>query len=314
MSTSIYQCQNCGRLFDKKITLDNHLKNLTACLRTPQHKKYIISTNPSKNDPPLDMSRHVCIHCGATFSQQSSLARHIKGYCHALKTTELQQLNAKIQKLIENQEKIMEKQEDQIKKLKEDHTEEIRKVIENQEQFFQQISKVNDKPSQIINNNLNVMCVSEKGDYFAILTEKMGADKAIGFIAGCVMDDDSLRGDIKLLNKVYLEGHSPEDCAIQFLDIKRKKIRYRNEQGQFVIDIGGENIFTCLYNCLQNTYLAGVEYLKAQDPNIPLDDPDIQNWTSRIHKRNEKKAKLKKKLINELGNRVASHKQNAKKY
>src|SRR5580692_6009848 len=97
-----FECKQCGLVFSRGRTLDYHIEH-NAC------KEKIFP----------------CKHCGKKFSAQSGMYRHIKNNCKVIKAndnekSEIYEKLLKIEKEDEKKQKIIEKQSEEIKKLKED--------------------------------------------------------------------------------------------------------------------------------------------------------------------------------------------------
>ena len=96
-----------------------------------------------------------------------------------------------------------------------------------------QINELRCLPSvnpQVINNNLNIVCVGKNDNYLDMLTEEFGDfNKALEYIKDCALSD--LTGDCKLIGKMYLSSNS-----VTFVDKRKTKIAYHNENKEEIID------------------------------------------------------------------------------
>ena len=119
-----------------------------------------------------------------------------------------------------------------------------------------------------------------------VLTERYGDfHQALEFVKGCALSQ--MTGDLRLIETIYLD--SDEHPAFWYLDKKRQKIGWIDEEGQKNMDVGGKIVLRKLVSNLQNGYLKGVNYLinknldEKRCPNKFLADYDIQAWNSHIY-------------------------------
>lgn len=156
------------------------------------------------------------------------------------------------------------------------------------------IQTLKNKPTNTTNiNNLQVLCIDANQNTLDLLTEKYGNfGQALEFIKGCALSNMS--GDIRLIEKIYLENKQP---CMWYLDKKRCKIGWLDENGDKCVDLGGRVIMRKLANTLQNGYLKGVSYLIEKNANHGsqkfLADYDIQSWNDHIYNLRDEKYQIK---------------------
>lgn len=162
--------------------------------------------------------------------------------------------------------------------------------------------KIDEKPSNVHNNILQVLCVSGEQNYLDMLTEEWGDyDLALKFIKNCALSD--VTGDCKLLERIYFDDNEKE-TPIRYIDRHRKKLEYVDGQKKRVIDHKGQQLCRILASNLQNSYLKGVNYLIKRNlegkmcPNKFLENYDVQRWNQHIYRLSDDD--YQKKILNSL--------------
>lgn len=254
-----------------------------------------------------DLSSNICQYCRQYFSRKDALVRHIeKKRCKWLKiesedtpvlSTKFNDMNKKIV-LKEDLEKVepFPKLEKKMKELEEQFNKQIEQL---QSKTNEEIAKLKEKPNNIINNNLQIVCVGNNDNYLDMLTDQLHSfDKALEYIKDCALSQ--LSGDCKLIEKIYL---SNEHKNIRYTDKSRTKIEYLNENQDIVRDTK-ELFGKKIANNLQNSYLKGVNYLLNNAlnsrlcPNKFLEEYDIQMWNQHIYDLCDHQ--YQKKIVNHL--------------
>ena len=262
-----------------------------------------------------------CQYCKQCFTRRDNLLRHLKGKrCRLLKIepTDLPLLTQMMQSQSQNKKKIvlknkseenletstlrsqMKELEEQFRKQMEQTNQEIFKFKKQTEETNQEISKLKKKPSNVINNNLQIVCVGDKDNYLDMLTEEYGNfSQALEYIKDCALSN--LSGDCKLIERIYL--NNSEQKAIRYTDKNRTKVEYFNENEEKVIDT--KEVFgRKIANNLQNSYLKGVNHLINENlenrrcPNKFLEEYDLQMWNQHIYSLSD--LKYQKKIMNQL--------------
>ncbi len=214
-----------------------------------------------------DFEKTYCYECKKSFSTVYNLNKHCRRF-HDIVTNEI-------------------------------NSDELKKTRKELEEIRVRLAELENRPPTIEQHNnqiLQVVCVSNDQNYLDMLTEKIGFDRALGYIKDCALSD--ILGDCKLLQKIYFD--SSEAC-IKYLDKNKTKIEYFNEKNERIIDKKGLILVKKLANNLQNSYLKGVNYLINQSlndnncPNKFLEDYDLQAWNQHIYDLSN--LKYQKKLI-----------------
>lgn len=241
--------------------------------------------NLTKKDIKLNSPSRTCEFCRHTFSQRCSLLRHLKK----------QQCKSKILQS-KSESVIVPQLQAEIKELKEQFKKQT-------EQTNRKFAELEHNPPNVINNNLQIVCVGNKDNYLDMLTHELNSfDKALEYIKECALS--SVIGDCKLIEKIYLrdKDHS-EQFSIRFVDQKKTRVEYYNEKEEIVTD-SKETFGRKLANNLQNSYLKGVNHLINKNlenrrcPNKFLEEYDLQVWNQHIYELSD--LKYQKKIMNQL--------------
>ena len=269
-----FTCSRCLKAFSTAQRLATHMERKFPCESIQITAKNLI--HESRN--------HVCQHCGACFTQKSSLNRHQKDRCSVLKKDIV----------LEEKLTLLEKQFIEMKE---------KQVIEKQvieKQIGEVMTEIKGKSSTQITNQI-LVCVGSNDNYLDMLTEQYGSfDRALEFIKGCALSN--LRGDCKLIEKIYCSNDHLSQ-SIYYIDKAKTRIQYYNENKEKIID-SKELFCRKLANNLQNSYLKGVNYLIRRNldnnlcPNKFLDEYDIQTWNQHIYELSD--IKYQKKILNQL--------------
>lgn len=218
-----------------------------------------------------DPRRFPCPLCGRLFSRKANMLRHSQSYCKADEMVKLaEKITKECSEKIEN--KLSQKFEESMKA-----TQELKVNVD----------KISKNPQQINNNILQVMCVGQKDNYLDILTEQCGFEQALEYVKNCALSD--VNGDVRLIQKIYFDGNRPADYPIRFLDKKRGKLEFIDENRDLIDDPTGYLLAQRLGNSLQSTYLKGVNYLIERNlnnrlcPNKFLEQYDIMTWNQHIY-------------------------------
>lgn len=341
-----YQCDICKRTISNKQSGRRHL--MQSCLsqkytiRSPlldiiNHKKKLkLKKQPINelliyNDEELyaehilkiTNNKYKCCMCNDFFTNKHDIYLHTKDVCI---TNMINNLNKLEPSLLESKFQSMKKNyptDNELIKINADATfynafremkQELKKEIEEQlnktkNELNKSIEIIKNKPGIINtqNNNLQVLCLDSKKNCLDVLTEQCGGDfdRALEFIKGCALSEMS--GDLRLIEKVYLDSNMP---AMWYLDKKRNKIGWTDEDGKKNIDIGGKVVLRKLVSNLQNGYLKGVNYLITKNldenrcPNKFLAEYDIQAWNNHIYSLCDDK--YQNKLLGHLDLRIGT--------
>lgn len=183
---SEFACEKCGKGFSRKRSLTYHIEK-DVCKR--------------KN--------YVCKHCGNGFSALSGMYRHIKNDCKSVKAKnkekdEIYQKLLSIEKNNKKKNKLIEKQTQEIEKLRK----EIRKIPGN----VININAVNS--GNIINNNNNNINIIAFGyeDFSKLSNNEMLTILRCGYNA-----------PLRLTEKIHFDPKRPENHNVY---ISNKKDRY----------------------------------------------------------------------------------------
>lgn len=211
----------------------------------------------------------VCQYCQQQFARKYGLSRHLnENRCKTLKNkVEPNPTSSKNNKSMSEKITKLEKQLEQLK-----------------EQTNKEITTLKQKPSNTVNQVLQVICISKEDNYLDMLSHRMGdVNQAIEYIKDCALSD--LSGDCKLIEKIYM---SEEHENIQFLDRTKNRVSYYNENHEKIVD-NKDNFGKKLANNLQNSYLKGINYIIQKNleenvsPNHLLEEYDLQTWNSHIY-------------------------------
>ena len=231
---------------------------------------------------------YVCQYCNQCFTRKDSLVKHIeKKRCKWLKigSVNIEQLKNTLDQIGDfYQGRITLKKPISIKVQKSSDNEERPVTKSDLDRLEQQIAELKGKPTNVVNNNLQIVCVGNNDNYLDMLTDQWESfDKALEYIKDCALSQ--LSGDCKLVEKIYL---SNDKKSIRYTDKSRTKIEYLNEKKELVRDTK-ELFGKKIANNLQNSYLKGVNYLLNNTlnnrlcPNKFLEEYDIQTWNQHIY-------------------------------
>ncbi len=279
------QCLRCLHNFSSPQRLRSHLSRLTYCepdfieLNSGGESVIILSAKKTK--------KFFCEYCDFGFTRKDSLIKHQKNACKA-KTNEK---NNFVPPMSNTNSDVCSPQE--FQKIKEQLTQTIeeqmtQKIADLKHEIREDlINQMKESSPQIINNNLQIVCVGNKDNYLDMLSTEWGNfDKALEYIAGCALSN--LVGDCKLIELIYGSKNSNDLNSMRFIDKSLTKIEYFNELKEKVID-NRESFGKKLANNLQNSYLKGVNHLINETldsngcPNKLLEEYDIQLWNQHIY-------------------------------
>ena len=224
----------------------------------------------------------ICQYCQRNFKLKHHLKRHIdEKRCKFLKV---------------NPDHSMVEEVASLKKQLEDLKQTMSSVTSLEKRLEIQEAK------PVVNNILNVICVSNNDNYLDMLTERTGDfNQAIDYIKECALSD--LSGDCKLIEKIYMNEPTQIINNICFADTGRNKVTYFNEKMEQIND-NRTSFGRKLANNLQNSYLKGINYLinkKLNEQTTPskfLEEYDIQTWNTHIY--NLSDMGYQRKIINQL--------------
>ena len=202
--------------------------------------------------------RFLCEYCKKSFASKDNVSVHLKkNRCVVLKFANQEGSPCAMGKHI----LYKKKEDDNVKNKLMSLEENFEKNISD---LKKQIIELKENPSNIINNNLQIICVG-KNDNFLKVLQLGDFDRALEYIKDCALS--SLIGDCKLIERIYLGEHNcPMDPvkhrshegsqSIRYIDKSRNKIEYYNEKKEKVID-NKEMFGRKIANNLQNSYLFG---------------------------------------------------------
>lgn len=158
------------------------------------------------------------------------------------------------------------------------------------------------------NNYIQIVCVGPKDDFFQILSDRMGTEKARDYILNCAKNN--LEGDLNLLKKIYFEGKEPAEYPIRFLDKKRNKVEFIDENKKVVLDQYGKELSKRLCSNLQNGYLMQVNMILENNFNQNedgkfMDEFEIHSCQNHIYELSSKK--YRRKLLSSLPEKFDYH-------
>jgi hypothetical protein len=234
----------------------------------------------------------VCKYCLKQFKQKNNMYRHKKNFCKQRLNNNNNTGSTSLPSIYDND--II----DYTKVSKEQNTFQHENVIIEEPASTTNIGTVN---NYNYNNFIQVVCIGPKDDYFQILSDRMGPDKAREYILNCAKNN--LEGDINLIKTVYFAGKKPAEYPIKFLDRARNKVEFVNENQEKIIDPIGAELAKRLCSNLQNGYLVQVNIilecnLKQNKDGKFLDEFDLYNCQNHIYElsNNKYRAKLLKAL------------------
>ena len=261
--------------------------------------------------------KYFCQYCPSGFTRKDNLDRHQQNGCKSIKLKTIEP-PINYQK-IQYGEKAIEESRDchfaensrkdeatliqylrNNKEMMVTFEKEINELKDAKQRTEKQLEELKHKPSNVVNNNLQIVCVGDKDNYLDMLTEEYGNfDKALEYIKDCALSN--LSGDCKLIERIYL--NNSEQKAIRYTDKNRTKVEYFNENEEKVIDT--KEVFgRKIANNLQNSYLKGVNHLINENlenrrcPNKFLEEYDLQMWNQHIYSLSD--LKYQKKIMNQL--------------
>ena len=247
------------------------------------------------------VKRFICQYCHGGFTRKDSLNRHQKNDCRIIKSihSHLDGSHQSIQSEEEQEPtKTQEMQERQF--IESDRPHWASDIEQEVTQLKKELAELKHKPSNVFNNNLQVVCVSNNDNYLDMLTEELDFERALEFIKGCALS--SLSGDCRLIERIYLNPNN--ESTFRYVDKNRTKIEYYDESEEKIIDHRGLSLGRKLANNLQKSYLKGVNYLINRNldnnlcPNKFLEEYDLQTWNRHIYELSD--SKYQRKIINQL--------------
>jgi len=286
--------------FSRPQRLRSHLNKKNKCqIINPLYSKELERsyTDPSCDElnnctDPSKHSKYVCEYCSADFTRKFNLERHLQLYCKS-KGIQIYPHKPSL-KMKDNLSRPKTDNDVLINSLAE-------KIKELEKKLEDNYTELKEKPSNIHNNILQVVCVGGNQNYLDMLTEQFGDyNRALNFIKDCALSH--LTGDCKLIQRIYFEHNG--EAPIKYLDKSRGKLEYLDENKEKIVDYKGQKLGRILANNLQNSYLKGVNYLINQNlsnhqcPNKFLDEYDVQCWNNHIYELSD--AKYQRKIISSL--------------
>ena len=305
--TKNYQCDLCDRVFKYE---KNYFKHKSTHSNAINQNKDPVTTLKNQVEKPIDGSIHNCYYCNKSFKHKNNMYRHMKHQCKLKNIDEFKQQMIYKEKLLDqNLEKVQQLLDQNLEKTQQLIDQNIGKTQElfdrNLEKTLQLENLITQQAScPVTNNFLQVMCISANDNYLDILSGNLGFDQALEYVKNCALSD--LNGDVKLIEKIYFEGRTRENALIVFIDKKRGKLSFVDENKQMITDLKGDKLSQTLGNNLQNTYLKGINHLitnvleTRQCPNRFLDEYDLQLWNKHIYDLTqfERKRQIIKRLMN----------------
>jgi hypothetical protein len=277
-SMEIFECPLCKKRFSRQQRLESHLKRKVPCRRSTDSqivpREILIGSKTIRLEPDIV----TCQYCQKKFSSKDNLRKHInEGHCQK-KDISPEQTSEKCDEENDSIQYLTGKihlMEKQIAELT------IKPMI-----LEKQIEELKKEP-RLNQNVLQVVCVSNNDNYLDMLTEKFNDfNKALGYVKDCALS--SLSGDCNLIEKIYHIGEENQPVNIMFVDKKRTKIQYFNEEKKLVIE-SKESFGKKIANNLQNSYLKGVNYVINRNldsrgcPQKFLEEYDLQLWNQHIY-------------------------------
>jgi hypothetical protein len=261
-----------------------------------------------------DVTKCRCEFCGYIFTKKSNLLRHqkikhdiVNNQSVALSSDDklstlsnnddlkevILSLKKEIKELKENHVISNQNIERYIEKVEERHTENIQNMEKN-------IEQLKEKPN-VINNILNVVCVTSNDNYLDMLTTNFSDfDKALEYIKSCALAN--INGDCQLIEKIYFNPEKSKS-SFYYLDKARTRIEYFDEKEELTIT-KKEQFGRKLAHNLQNSYLKGINQVinnnldQRKCPNKFLEEYDLQTWNQHIY--NLSDLSYQRKFMNQL--------------
>ena len=249
------------------------------------------------------MSKVACNLCEMTFTNQASLFRHMNlKRCPVLKKEELEKKKIESSLVITLSKKL----EDLVQKMNDKDNLFAQKMNDSDkaiEKLTELVSKTNLQipTTNIFNQNLQVMCVNPDDNFLDTLTARSNAQEALNFIKDCALS--RLAGDCRLLEKVYFStlGIRP---PIMVMNNTRTRFVYYNENNQKVLETNPKVLARKLADCLQRTYLKGINLFRTDVSDSDslkkdrLESYDVEDWNEHIHDLSDEK--YQKKILDRL--------------
>jgi hypothetical protein len=226
------ECQYCKNIFSNKINLNAHQKNAKYCLKLRNEENKIM---------------YKCQHCEKMFSNSSNLTRHTK-ICQEESKKEIRNLEKRIKELeeenirykmmVEQKDKIIEEQKEQINDLQ-NKMENIAIKAVSKPTY---INNNNNSKNQIINNLVPITenHFREQVEYLTIDHIKNGVDGYVQYALEYPLKDRVI-------------------CT----DFARRKIKYKDQEGNIIDDPEMAKLSQKFFQAIEekNAILAD-EYLK----------------------------------------------------
>jgi hypothetical protein len=183
------------------------------------------------------LARCKCHLCHATFTEVSSLNRHLKnGTCKRPKVSK-RNLEDRVTTLMANEALILER-----------------------------LSKIESQPSNLvnshtqnINHNMNVLCLGSNDNLLDMLESSEGLHLALTYVKDCALA--RLAGDCRILEKAYLL--ETERAAIMYATKSKNKYVYYDERRKRTVESNAKVMAKKLAGILQRSYLKSMECFKT---------------------------------------------------
>jgi succinate dehydrogenase flavin-adding protein (antitoxin of CptAB toxin-antitoxin module) len=188
-------CEKCNKIFTKKSTFNDHVKRKNTCI-TLLDDTHNIHINPPnnveyENNTPVCKKKYTCHSCNSSFSRSDSLLRHTKNNCKSKKEQSdenehiiklLDEKDKKIDLLIEQNQEIIKKKDDDYKKIIEKKDKDIYKLISQIQKLVEQKTNksvnntnngsINSNNTKTINNTVNIQIAQFGKEEFDIIDDK----------------------------------------------------------------------------------------------------------------------------------------------
>jgi hypothetical protein len=226
MSTQLsFTCEYCDKTFSSKSSLNHHIATAKYCIK--------LRSNSNNQD-------FVCKECNKKFTIKFSLDRHIKICEQSIKKKQKQRVLKLIEKIKDKYNNELKKSQEDIEKLKEqldlkdNHIKELESKLENI------ALKAVSRPTNITQNNNRIDTINnlipltdehikEQVEFFTLEHIKQGPS---GFSQYAL--------DYPLKNRIA--------CT----DFARRKLKYKNADGQIVTDLNMNILSKKLFTALQS--------------------------------------------------------------
>ena len=247
---------------------------------------------------------NICRYCGGEFTRSDNLARHTT-LCLASNPVKKRKIKM-FWKTLAKKDEVIASQDNTIKQLVNivrgvaEDVKDLKKDAQLSKQLVVDMKKIAEdvddlkKNPSVINNNLQIICVTGKDNYLQKITDIMGDEyAALKYIVNCAIG--GIDGDCKLIEKNYakgapLPGSSSEVVIVPSITVSKSKsevVYYDENKNKVTTSIVSfaytiaENLMTCYLKTLAQ--LTNGTLNNRQCPNKFMEEYNLQLMQEHVY-------------------------------